>query len=144
MDHSREILNLAKQNNGIVTTAMVVSAGIPRGSLKYLADKGSLEWASRGVYILPEVWDDEFINLQSRYKCGIFALETALFLSNLTDRTGGFLIASMVGLDSRATMDLDATIKRYPVSKEKIREMIVKIDAIDLEDDIAFTNGSTL
>ena len=24
---------------------------------------------------------------------------------------GGFLIASMVGLDSRATMDLDATIK---------------------------------
>lgn len=89
MDHSREILNLAKQNNGIVTTAMVVSAGIPRGSLKYLADKGSLDWASRGVYILPEVWGDEFINLQSRYKCGIFALETALFLSNLTDRTPG-------------------------------------------------------
>lgn len=57
---------------------------------------------------------------------------------------GGFLIASMVGLDSRATMDLDATIKRYPVSKEKIQEMIVKIAAIDLEDDIAFTNGSTL
>lgn len=51
---------------------------------------------------------------------------------------GGFLIASMVGLDSRATMDLDATIKRYPVSKEKIQEMIVKIAAIDLEDDIAF------
>lgn len=27
---------------------------------------------------------------------------------------GGFLIASIVGLDSRATMDMDATIKRYP------------------------------
>ena len=26
---------------------------------------------------------------------------------------GGFLIASMVGLDSRATMDMDATIKGY-------------------------------
>ena len=31
---------------------------------------------------------------------------------------GGFLIASMVGLDSRTTMDMDATIKRYPMSKE--------------------------
>lgn len=89
MNHSNEILNLAKQNNGIVTTAMVVSAGIPRGSLKYLTDKGGLEWASRGVYTLPEVWDDEFINLQSRYKRGIFALETALFLCNLSDRTPG-------------------------------------------------------
>ena len=29
---------------------------------------------------------------------------------------GGFLIASMVGLESRATMDLDATINNYPVN----------------------------
>ena len=27
---------------------------------------------------------------------------------------GGFLISSMVGLNSRATMDMDATIKGYP------------------------------
>ena len=31
---------------------------------------------------------------------------------------GGFLIASMVGLNSRATMDMDATIKGYLVNKE--------------------------
>ena len=31
---------------------------------------------------------------------------------------GGFLIASMIGLDSRTTKDLDATIKGYPVSAE--------------------------
>lgn len=27
---------------------------------------------------------------------------------------GGFLIAAIVGLDSRATMDLDTTVKGYP------------------------------
>lgn len=37
---------------------------------------------------------------------------------------GGFLIASMVGLNSRATMDMDATIKRYPVSEETIQKMV--------------------
>ena len=89
MNKSQGIMDLAKQNNGILTTAMVVAAGFPRGSLKYLADNGSLEKASRGVYTLPEVWDDEFINLQSRYKRGVFSLDTALFLCDLTDRTPG-------------------------------------------------------
>ncbi len=87
--HSREILNLAKQNNGVITTAMAAAAGIPRGSLKYLVDTRAIEKASRGVYILPEVWEDEFVNLQSRFKRGIFSLVTALFLCDLTDRTPG-------------------------------------------------------
>ena len=52
---------------------------------------------------------------------------------------GGFLIASMVGLDSRATMDMDATIKRYPVSKETIQKMTEEIIKIKLDDDITFT-----
>ncbi|MGN0482055.1 MAG: nucleotidyl transferase AbiEii/AbiGii toxin family protein [Lachnospiraceae bacterium] len=52
---------------------------------------------------------------------------------------GGFLIASMVGLDSRATMDMDATIKRYPVNQEMIQKMIEEIISIDLQDDITFT-----
>ncbi|MCR5499577.1 MAG: nucleotidyl transferase AbiEii/AbiGii toxin family protein [Acetatifactor sp.] len=51
---------------------------------------------------------------------------------------GGFLIASMVGLDSRATMDMDATIKGCPVNEKTIREMIEEIIAIPIEDDITF------
>lgn len=89
MKNSQEIVNLAKQNNGVITTAMVVAAGFSRGSIKYLADTGVIEKASRGVYILPEVWEDEFVNLQSRFKRGIFSLGTALFLCELTDRTPG-------------------------------------------------------
>ena len=52
---------------------------------------------------------------------------------------GGFLIASMVGLNSRATMDMDATIKRYPVSEETIQKMVEEIIKINLEDEITFT-----
>lgn len=81
------IIKVAKENNGIITTAMVVLNGISRGSLKHFVDKGLIEKVSRGVYILPEFWEDEFINLQSRFKRGIFSLETALFLCDLTDRT---------------------------------------------------------
>ena len=88
MTDSKQILELlAKNNNGVITTAMVVNAGFSRGVLKYLSDTGSLERASRGVYILPEAWEDEFVNIQSRYKRGIYARDTALFLCDLTDRT---------------------------------------------------------
>lgn len=87
MTDSQKLLEIAKQNNGIITAAMVAKAGISRGTLKYLSDSGVLEKVSRGVYTLPEVWEDEFVNIQSRYKRGIFSLETALFLCNLTDRT---------------------------------------------------------
>ena len=51
---------------------------------------------------------------------------------------GGFLIASMVGLDSRATMDMDATIKGYPVNEEAIRKMVKDIIAVPVEDAIHF------
>ena len=33
---------------------------------------------------------------------------------------GGFLISSIVGLDSRATLDMDATIKGYQVNETKV------------------------
>ncbi len=52
---------------------------------------------------------------------------------------GGFLIASMVGLDSRATMDMDATMKGYPVTEETIQRMIEEVAAIPIEDDVTFT-----
>ena len=87
MSNSYKVLTIAKENNGTVTSAMIQSAGIARQYLKLLVDDGSLEKVSRGVYVLPEVWDDEFFNLQSQFKKGIFSNETALFLHDLTDRT---------------------------------------------------------
>lgn len=51
---------------------------------------------------------------------------------------GGFLIAAMVGLDTRATMDMDATLKGYPVNEETVRKMFEDICAIELNDDVTF------
>lgn len=84
---SDKIIQLAKENNGIVTTAVLSEKGILRGNLKRLVDEGRLEKTARGVYILPEIWEDEFVNLQARFKKGIFSNETALFLWDLTDQT---------------------------------------------------------
>ncbi len=51
---------------------------------------------------------------------------------------GGFLLAAMVGLDTRATMDMDATIKGLQVTKKTISGMFVDICKIHIDDDINF------
>ena len=84
---SEQIIEFAKANNGVITTADISRKGILRGNLKNLVDTGKLEKTGRGVYILPEIWEDEFVNLQVRFKKGVFSNETALFLWDLTDRT---------------------------------------------------------
>ena len=51
---------------------------------------------------------------------------------------GGFLIASMVGLDTRATMDMDITIKGQPVNEITVKKMIEEIIRVPVNDDIKF------
>ena len=50
---------------------------------------------------------------------------------------GGILIASMVGMSSRTTMDMDATLRGYPLSEATIRQAFEAICAIPLEDEVA-------
>lgn len=87
MTYAEQILKLAKDNNGVVTSAQVTKAGIQREYLRVLVAKGLLERSERGVYIIPTIFDDEMLNLQTRFKRGLFSHDTALFLLDLTDRT---------------------------------------------------------
>lgn len=52
---------------------------------------------------------------------------------------GGFLIAAMVGLESRATMDLDVTIKAVRLNEDTLKKMVEEIIRIDLQDDVHFS-----
>ena len=55
---------------------------------------------------------------------------------------GGFLLAAMVGLDTRATMDMDATVKGLAVTKETISQMFIDVCEVHIDDNISFTfNG---
>ena len=51
---------------------------------------------------------------------------------------GGMLVAAMVGLDARATMDLDATIKGANVSLTDVETIISNIIATPIDDGVSF------
>ena len=49
---------------------------------------------------------------------------------------GGMLIASLVGINSRTTMDMDATLRGYPLTEKAIQAALSEICAIPLEDEV--------
>lgn len=51
---------------------------------------------------------------------------------------GGMLVASMLGIDLRATMDIDTTVNSLSLSKEEIKAIIVNICNVIVDDGISF------
>ncbi|MCD4715019.1 MAG: nucleotidyl transferase AbiEii/AbiGii toxin family protein [Clostridiales bacterium] len=51
---------------------------------------------------------------------------------------GGFLIAAMVGIDMRSTMDMDTTIKGIPIDRRAIENIINEILSIAIDDNVFF------
>ena len=51
---------------------------------------------------------------------------------------GGMLVAAMVGLDARSTMDLDATVKGANVNVEEIENLISAIVSVPIDDGVKF------
>ena len=51
---------------------------------------------------------------------------------------GGMLVASIVGVDMRATMDIDTTVKALPLNEKDARAIIERIGELQLEDGVKF------
>ena len=80
------IETMLKNNNGFITAAQVTAAGIQRRALSELVEAKRLNRAARGIYALPEAWEDEMYFLQYQFAKGVFSNETALYLHGLSDR----------------------------------------------------------
>lgn len=55
---------------------------------------------------------------------------------------GGMLVAAIVGLDNRATMDMDTTLKNLPLTPEVIRSALEDICNIEFDDGVLFEIGT--
>ena len=81
------INTMLKKNKGFITAAQVTAARIPRRVLGELVDTGRVYRATRGIYALPEAWEDEMFFLQYSFSKGVFSNGTALYLHGMSDRT---------------------------------------------------------
>ena len=51
---------------------------------------------------------------------------------------GGMLVAAVVGLDTRATMDIDTTVKSLNLTKDNAVKIVEEIIAVNLDDGVQF------
>ncbi len=67
-----------------------------------------------------------------------------LSLSEYRDKfvlKGGMLVAAIVGMDARSTMDLDATLRGLPLTEESIRKALTAICNFPIQDEVRLTIG---
>lgn len=51
---------------------------------------------------------------------------------------GGVLVASIVGVDMRATMDIDTTVRALPFNEQDARKIIEEICDVEIDDGVSF------
>ncbi len=79
-------MRMAKANNGFVSAADAASEGINPRVLSSAVARGLLTRVDRGLYCLPEAWEDEYVVAQHRFVRGVFSHDTALYLLSLSDQ----------------------------------------------------------
>lgn len=129
----QDVLEIAHDHGGLVTTSQVEDAGIPRARISDMVRSGELVRVQRGVYCLTDAWEDEFLASQLRFPKGIFSDATALYLNGYTDRTPFVLImtfprpysatkAREAGIEVRTcaddVLDLGLTTLKTPYGNE--------------------------
>lgn len=86
MDNKDKIISLTEKNNGYIKTNEILENGIPKIYLTQLVEDGKLVRVSRGLYMFPDCFEDEYYMFQITNSSAIFSLETALYLHNYSDR----------------------------------------------------------
>jgi len=64
-------------------------------------------------------------------------LSLSQYKSNLILK-GGTLIASMVGLDNRSTLDVDTTLKNMPLNETSARQIVGEIIGVQIDDRLLY------
>ena len=76
---------LLAENNGILKTADVVTAGISKETFYNYVKRAGLEKAAHGIYLSPTAWADEMYLLQAQIPKAVYSHETALYLHDLAE-----------------------------------------------------------
>ena len=76
-----------REYGGMISTRQVLDLGISKTTLTNYVRAGKIERVGSGVYMLPDMIEDDMYSLSLRSKWIVFSHDSALFLNNLAERT---------------------------------------------------------
>lgn len=81
-----KLIEVGKNNNGIIRTKWVVDNGISKDYLRFAVEDGVIERVRHGFYVLKDTIVDEVYILQQRSRNLIYSFDTAAYYNRLTNR----------------------------------------------------------
>ena len=102
-------------------------------SSKAMSLKGKIKNYAKSNHIAAQVVLQNYM-----FECFLSRLSVSVYCDKFVVK-GGMLIAAIVGLDIRSTMDLDTTLRDLPLTEEQIAKAFNNICKIDKDDDVVFT-----
>lgn len=110
MTDCEKIIEIAKSNQNIFKTKMIVDAGIRKERIRELLEYGEIKRIGHGFYVLVGEKVDSYYELQQRIPKAVFSYETAAYL---------------LGMTSINPQIINCTVPRgYNTSKLKMRQNI--------------------
>ncbi len=97
-----------QEYGGMISTRQVLDTGISKTTLTNYVRAGKIERVGSGVYMLPDMIEDDMYSLSLRSKWIVFSHDSALFLNQLAERTP---FSHSVTIPSNASVS--KSIKQY-------------------------------
>lgn len=86
MSNKDKVLKFIHENNGVIRAQDVRQMGMDTKILQRLDKSGDLERIAHGLYMDTSHLEDPFLVAQYRCPKGVFSMDTALYLHQLSDR----------------------------------------------------------
>ena len=116
MSRSEEIAEFVEDSGGIASAAQIAKAGFLPDSISYALESGAIDKLTRGVYCLPEVFDDEFAAISYRWSKCVLSHGSELYLAGLSDRIPAAIDITVRAATTRAALPKNIPIRRSTVS----------------------------
>jgi len=87
MGYVKQILNYMENNQGYITNKITKDLGIPTIYLTRMTKGNQIKKASRGIYVLPTIFEDELFIYYLKYNNIIYTGNTALVLNKMSNRS---------------------------------------------------------
>lgn len=87
MIEEEKIKKFLSEHNNYITTNQLESIGIDRRNIYKYVEKGIIKKISYGIYMNPNVLEDEYYVIQLRYPSAIFSYNTAFHILDMTNLT---------------------------------------------------------
>ena len=117
MDYYKRIEKIINEQNGTLLSLDLDKNKIPRTYLSMMVADGKIKRIGRGVYVLPDLLEDEMYIMQKKYPNLIYSHETALFLHELSDRTP-FEYSATVPSGYKVVSNISERFKIYYIKKD--------------------------